>query len=163
MAYIISTSETYSWEKMRTKRERKKKGKRKLTAVASCEQMWWGLQMSLLPWISFPVQQWSLPNTFPIAALSFSLASPQTPYRLLLLAVPLALIGTCFDQGSCCMSWFLSLYMHVIRSPNINHKLQACNRKKEEKSSESHTRDNCFPWVPAATIMFFAGVTSWEK
>lgn len=49
--------------------------------------------------------------------------------------------------------WFLSSYMHVIRSPNINQKLQQGVGKRGRRTGESYTGDNCFPSVPAATIM----------
>lgn len=107
-------------------------------------------------WVSslgYPFQGSSDHNTFPTASLWLLLSSPQIHYSSLLLTVLLALIGVPFDQSGCCAAaWFLSLYMHVIRSLNI--KPQAKNRKKRRrKRDESHTGDNSFLWVPAAAAV----------
>lgn len=162
--YISSNSERHFWRKIRTKGEREKeegKGKGKLTTVPSREEKCWGPQVSLLPWVPFPAQQRSLRHTFPIATVCFSLASPQTPYRLFLLTVLLALIGKHFDQGRCCMAgWFLSSYMHVIRSPNINQKLQARSRKKGEKEGWISHQRQLLPMSTCRNSNVFAGVTS---
>lgn len=126
MPYIISNSESCFWSKLRTKGERDT-GKRSQWPAAK-RSHWVSRWVSSL---GYPFQCSSNHNTFPIASLWFSLASPQIPYKMLLLTVLLALIGVPFDQSGCCTEdWFLSLYMHVIRSLNINQKSRANNKKK---------------------------------
>lgn len=159
ISYILSNGESYFWSKLRTKGEWEiEKGKRSQWPAAK--------RSGVSRWVSslgYPFQGSSDRNTFPIASLWFSLASPQIPYSLLLLTVLLTLIGVPFDQTGCCTAgWFLSLYMHVIRSLNTNQKPQAKKRKKEEKERWISHQRQLLPLITCCGNSVFARLMSWE-
>lgn len=138
MPYIISNSESYFWNKLRTKGEREieRKGERDHSDQLQREGGGSPGESPRLGILSSAAVTLSHSNS--VIFISISSNSLQLAPSYSAISTSWSALWSEWVLRGC---WFLSLYMHVIRSLNINQKLQAKSRKNGEKEGWiSHQR-----------------------